>query len=126
MLFCGFAAFFIYRLTSDLWKQPGSDLIIDAQFVVLIILAVVWLSLRRRCSIACRYLRVHELLVFGPPAAFMLLLEKDRMSQCAQHGFLQNPIGPWFALIFTYALFIPNYLAAERPWSSARWPRRRW
>ncbi len=107
-LFCGIAVFFVYRLLTGEWKVPGGDLLLDAQFVVLIILAVAWLSLRRQCSIACRYLRFHELLVFGPPAAFMLLLEHTRMSHCVARGFLQNPVGPWYALIFTYAIFIPN------------------
>ncbi len=107
-LFCGFAAFFVYRLLSGAWNRPGGDLIVDSQFIVLIILAVGWLSLRRKCSIACRYLRFHELLIFGPPAAFMLLLEQERMAHCVQMGFLQNPIAPWYALIFTYAIFIPN------------------
>jgi serine/threonine-protein kinase len=110
-LFFGFAVFFVYRLIKGEYKLPGGDLIIDAQFVVLIFLAVAWVSLRRQCSIACRYLRFHELLVFGPPAVFMLILQYERLSHCASAGgagTLQNPIGPWYALIFTYAIFIPN------------------
>ena len=82
---------------------------IDAQFVVLIILAVAWLSLRRQCSIACRYLRFHETADFR--AAGGLHAAAGAPAHVALRGpvgFLQNPVGPWYALIFTYAIFIPN------------------
>jgi serine/threonine-protein kinase len=107
-LFCAFALFFVYRLLRSSSRNADSDLIVDAQFVVLIFLAVNWISLRRRCLIACQHLRVHEILIFAPPAVFFLLLEQERMHHCAQLGVLQNPIAPWYALIFTYAIFIPN------------------
>ncbi len=107
-LFCGVGVFFVYRVATGAWKVPGGDRLLDAQFVVLIFLGVSWLSLRRGCSISRRYLRIHELLIFGPPVVFMLLLEHSRITHCMSRGFLQNPVAPGTALIFTYAIFIPN------------------
>jgi eukaryotic-like serine/threonine-protein kinase len=102
------SAFFLYRLATGKLRGPQGDLLFGAQIALLVALGVSWLSLRRRCRIPNHFLRAHELLIFGSPALFMLLLERVRLGQCVELGYLPNPVSPWCLLIFTYALFIPN------------------
>ena len=55
-----------------------------------------------------RILRVKEVVIFGLPAVFFLMLQYVEMITCAPLGYLPNPIGYWLILVFTYAIFIPN------------------
>jgi eukaryotic-like serine/threonine-protein kinase len=102
----GFAVFFIWRL----WGAHGwpTTLLFDAHAAVLSILVACWVWLCRRSKISQLKLRCFEGLIFAAPAVYLLLLEYHRITDCAQRGFLQHPVSPWYALIFTYALFIPN------------------
>jgi serine/threonine-protein kinase len=60
-------------------------------------------------------LRIKEILVFGLPATFFLVLQLVEMATCAQMGFLPSPVASWLLLMFTYALLIPNH------WQRAAW-----
>jgi serine/threonine-protein kinase len=107
-LLLGFGAFFLWRLTDrHALGQPGTFLFY-ADGAVLCVLGLSWLSLCRQCGISQVRLRCYEILIFATPALYLLLVEYHRMTDCAQHGFLQQPVASWYALIFTYALFIPN------------------
>jgi serine/threonine-protein kinase len=107
-LLIGFGAFFLWRLTDRrALGQPGS-LLFYADGAVLCVLGASWLSLCRRCVISQSRLRLYEILIFATPALYLLLVDYERITDCARHGFLEQPVASWFALIFTYALFIPN------------------
>jgi serine/threonine-protein kinase len=112
ILFSGFAAFLVRNLVWLDLSQPPISLILWPHVVVTAVLGLFSGALCRGCDIKTGSLRVHELFVFGSPAAFLLLLQYVDMTSCAQKGFLPNPTSSWLLLIFTYALFIPN-----------RWPR---
>jgi serine/threonine-protein kinase len=123
----GFAVFFVWQLIyvdlSARWEYP---IIVGAHFVVMLVLGVAGASLCRTCTICPNRLRLHELLVFGLPAAYFGLVQTLRMQTSAldSERFFQSlagtisespplgtiwfPVGPWLVLIFTYALFIPN------------------
>jgi eukaryotic-like serine/threonine-protein kinase len=102
----GFAAFFVWRL----WGARGwpSTLLFDVHGAVLIILGTCWVSLCRHRKISEFRLRLYELAIFASPAVYLLMMEYDRITDCASRGYLQHPVSSWYALIFTYALFIPN------------------
>ncbi|HEY1784950.1 MAG TPA: serine/threonine-protein kinase [Pirellulales bacterium] len=107
-LLIGFGAFFLWRLTDrHAIGQPGT-LLFYADGAVLCVLGFSLLSLCRQCGISQRRLRYYEILIFATPALYLLLVDYQRMTDCAEHGFLQQPVASWYALIFTYALFIPN------------------
>jgi serine/threonine-protein kinase len=53
-------------------------------------------------------LRLAELVVFGLPAAFFVLLQHHSILLDADRGFMSAPMSFWLLLIFTHAMFIPN------------------
>jgi serine/threonine-protein kinase len=68
-----------------------------------------YVSLRRTCPMAGRWLRGYELVIFALPAVLLLAVQYESMRFCAEKkNYLPSPAGPWLTLIFTYALFIPN------------------
>src|SRR5207244_8341257 len=62
----------------------------------------------RQCPVSLRQLRVAELIVFGLPAVFFLLLQRRVTLDDVARGFLPPPMPFWLLLIFTYGMFIPN------------------
>jgi serine/threonine-protein kinase len=55
-----------------------------------------------------RKLRIAELVIFGLPAAFFLLLQHRVTLTDVARGFMPPPMSFWPLLIFTYGMFIPN------------------
>ena len=107
-LLIGFGAFFLWRLADRrVIGQPGT-LLFYADAAVLCVLGVSWFALRRQCCISQLRLRFYEILIFAAPALYLLLVDYQRITECAERGYLQQPVASWYALIFTYALFIPN------------------
>jgi serine/threonine-protein kinase len=109
LLFAGFAAFLVLRLVQRATAaNEGKAYLLGTQVVVTVVLGLVSAMLCTNCKGALRMLRLRELLVFGLPAGFFLLLQSDWIQMCAAKGYLPNVGGPWVFLMFTYALFIPN------------------
>ena len=71
-------------------------------------LATVAACVCRRCEMSLRWLRFHELIAFGLPAAFLLTLQYLDVHRGVLAGHFDFPIGVWLVMIYTYALFIPN------------------
>ena len=109
-LFAGFGSFFVWRLISP----PDPSRLMPAvlfwlQLATMIVLVLPTVSLCGKCDKrTLPWLRFYELMIFGTPAAFFVLLNVLSNSYWAQRGMLANPMATWFLLIFTYALFIPN------------------
>ena len=53
-------------------------------------------------------LRISELVIFGLPAAFFLMLQHRVTLEDAGRGVMPPPVPFWLLLIFTYGMFIPN------------------
>src|SRR5262249_41002447 len=49
-----------------------------------------------------------ELVIFGLPAVFFLLLQRRVTLDDVARGFMPPPMPFWLLLIFTYGMFIPN------------------
>jgi serine/threonine-protein kinase len=76
---------------------------------VTVVLGAIGLPMCRRKSVSVVWLRRAELLVFGLPVMLFLLLQYTRTVACCQQmSFFDFPADVWIALMFTYALFIPN------------------
>ena len=62
-----------------------------------------------RCQLSTAKLRAAEITIFGLTGAFLACLQHiGTVFSAVQRGAPTNPADIWFALIFTYAMFIPN------------------
>ena len=96
------------RLTGEslIWNRPP---VFWMHLLHAAALAAISMVLLRRCAICMRSLRVFELLTFGLTALFFMSVQHDATVVVAEkHGYLFDPAGLWFLLMFTYAMFIPN------------------
>lgn len=111
-LFAAFAVFFLWwswGILTDGVDSPAHWWLYGAQAMVTAMLGAMGVSMCRTCPVHPRLLRLKEALIFGLPAAFLVLLQSFAMPQsAAEHGVIPPPSTPWVILIFTYALFIPN------------------
>ena len=111
VLAIGFGVFLFWQFfrTEANWHNVWELGVFIAQASVTMILGVFGASLCRSCTIDITTLRLKELVIFGLPAAFFLLVDYVRIPHTAvKEDFLIFPSPGWTLLIFTYALFIPN------------------
>lgn len=108
MLSIGFGLFLVRNLV---WpparEQVGLGLFV-LHIAVTGILAVIGLSLCRKCHVSSWRLRAQELIVFGLPAVFLLIIQYRDVQSCTAMGYLPSLVSPWMLLIFTYSILIPN------------------
>jgi len=108
ILLIGFGAFLIRHVVGLLSGEPLDVVLLAAHVLVVLVLGYASLPLCRHCAVSLRKLRVAELIIFGLPAAFFLLLQHRVTLADAAQRFMPPPMPFWLLLIFTYALFIPN------------------
>jgi tRNA A-37 threonylcarbamoyl transferase component Bud32 len=107
--FTGFAAFLVwhtYLVEFDTW----TGIITYADHIAsTLILGLIAMGLCNRCRLTTRQLRWVELLAFGVPIGFFMLLQHSRVLEwTSRHGALPEMGAVWLLEIFVYALFIPN------------------
>ena len=117
VLFLGSGAFLVKNLITGGLPDLRDPVLIEGErllfgfhvfHVTMLGLASVVL-LRRSHQLSLRQLRLAELAIFAWTGLFFLRVQHFNSLYCAtQHGFIPNPAGMWFTLIFTYAIFIPN------------------
>jgi len=110
LLFVGFSVFLLWHvarfgLEVDELLGPGFVLF---HLIVTAALGGVAALLCRKCALPVYVLRLSEWLIFGLPALFFLAAQYEAAAEVASRGHLMLEAGPWLALMFTYALFIPN------------------
>ncbi|MBX3437987.1 MAG: serine/threonine protein kinase [Planctomycetaceae bacterium] len=109
LLFGGFLAFFIRNLFYlDTFQTTAEWVLFWNHAAVTLITGLVGTRLCVGCKSTRKHLRLAELLVFGGSASYFLLLNHVELVVCTQAGYLPPLVPPWFLLIFTYALFVPN------------------
>ena len=111
LFFIGFLLFVVrWAFYWDAWQRDMW--LFYPQSLVTLMLGVLTVKLCGRCTLTLPKLRLAELLVFGGPALFFLVLDYHMLVQSAglPGGRAHVPIIStcWFLLIFTYAMFIPN------------------
>jgi serine/threonine-protein kinase len=111
-----FVAFFSFLVRSFLyWDEMMQTERLPLFFthgLVTVVLGAFAVRLCRHCSYSLTKLRISELVIFGCPALFFVVMGINET-----YGVLNLPDGqarlsiivtPWVLLLFTYAMFIPN------------------
>jgi serine/threonine-protein kinase len=108
MMLIGFGVFLIRHVVGVLTRETFYPALLVFHvlvvFVVTFSAAVLW----RRRAVSMRALRLWELVIFGLPAAFFLMLQFHVTLYAAARGFMPPPVPFWLVLILTYGNFIPN------------------
>jgi serine/threonine-protein kinase len=109
LLFAGFASFFVWHtLRIDFSTWTGVAVYVD-HLLCTLVLGAIGFSLCNRCRLTTRQLRWVELVTFGLPLLFFILLQHQKFVQFADTmGVVPELNATWLLMIFTYALFIPN------------------
>jgi tRNA A-37 threonylcarbamoyl transferase component Bud32 len=113
MFFVGFSAFLIrWFFHWDEWIHSEQMPLFYTHGVVTTILGLFAIRLCRHCSYSLTKLRIAELVIFGCPAFFFLMMGLRDTSMMLNlpdgHARLATIITAWMLLLFTYAMFIPN------------------
>lgn len=112
LLFAGFLAFLPRWYFAGDYAVGMNAYVFMAHCVVTLLMGCVAGMLCRKCSMTLLKLRFVELVVFGGPALFFIVMNFARTDLCCNlpdgRAHLPFLIGPWMMLIFTNALFIPN------------------
>ena len=110
LMFGGFAAYLLWRIFAF---SPGSTLEIVtfvAHIAVTLVVGAIGFSLCSKCRLTTGPLRAVELITFGIPLMFFMLMQHAKVVTSVVDRFQPHPelSGVWLLLAFTYALFIPN------------------
>src|SRR5262249_47570135 len=95
ILLIGFAAFYIRHVAGMIAGEPLDLLLLAAHTLVVLVLGLSLMPLCRNCPKSTHKLRVAELIVFGLPAAFFLLLQHRVTMYDAAHNYLPSPMPFW-------------------------------
>jgi eukaryotic-like serine/threonine-protein kinase len=113
LFFIGFSAFLIrwFFYWND-WIARGQLSTFFVHGLVTIVLGTFAVGLCRHCSYSLAKLRIAELVIFGCPALFFVVMTVQESTQFATlpngEARLNTITSPFLLLIFVYALFIPN------------------
>jgi serine/threonine-protein kinase len=108
ILWLGFAAFLIRHVGGLLSGEPLYPGLLVSHVLVVVVLGLSLMPLCRKRPQSMRKLRAAELVIFGLPAVFFLILQHRVTLDDVARGFMPQPMSFWLLLIFTYAMFIPN------------------
>jgi len=107
VLCAGFSVFLVYRLLT--LHKAYSGWMVAFLAAVTVLLGLMSLAMCRKCRPSMLNLRIKEGIIFGVPAMFFIAMNAYAVSECAtEHKTIPHLGGPWFLLLFTYAMFIPN------------------
>jgi serine/threonine-protein kinase len=115
ILLVGFSVFLVRHIVGVIAGEPFDPVLLGFHVLVVLVLGFSSLPLCRKCPVSLRKLRVAELVIFGLPAVFFLLLQRRMTLDEVARGFMPPPMPFWLLLIFTYGMFIPN------TWRRAAW-----
>jgi serine/threonine-protein kinase len=108
ILLVGFGVFLIRHIVGVLTGEPLSIVLLSFHVFVVLVLGFSTVPLCGRCAVSIKKLRIAELVIFGLPAVFFLMLQHRMTLEDAGKGVTPAPLPFWLLLIFTYGMFIPN------------------
>jgi serine/threonine-protein kinase len=109
LTFAGFAAFLVWHITRLDLSTLANVVLFISHIAITAILGVIGMSLCSQCTLTTRQLRRVELVAFGLPVAFFMLLQHTKATASAEaYGLLPGLAAIWLLEMFVYALFIPN------------------
>src|SRR5262245_24745771 len=95
ILLIGFGVFLIRHVVGVLTGEPLSPVLLGFHVLVVLVLAFSAAPLCRHCAVSLRKLRISELIIFGLPAAFFLMLQHRVALEDAGRGVLPPPLPFW-------------------------------
>lgn len=113
LLCAGFGTFLLRSFSAfDEVTAKGSFPLLIGHIGVTFLLAFMAWRLCVKCNFVQTNLRVAEFLIFGGPAAYMMMVNIFNLIHCAQlpdgHAHIPHIASFWVLLIFSYSIFIPN------------------
>jgi eukaryotic-like serine/threonine-protein kinase len=108
MLLIGFGIFLVRHVAGVLTGEPAAHVLLGFHVLVVLVLCLSAAILWRHRDMSLERLRIAELVVFGLPAAFFLMLQHRVTIDDAFRNIIPPPLPFWLLLIFTYGMFIPN------------------
>ncbi len=108
LLLIGFGIFLIRHIVGELLGEPLFPVLLGFHVLVVLVLSLSAALLWRHRDTSLEKLRISELVIFGLPATFFLMLQHRVTMDDATRVFLPPPLPFWLLLIFTYGMFIPN------------------
>jgi serine/threonine-protein kinase len=108
MLLVGFGLFLIRHAAGVLAGEPLFPVFLGFHVVVVLVLSAAAVPLWWNVDVPVNKLRIAELVIFGFPAAFFLMLQYRVTLDAAAREIMPPPLPFWLLLIFTYGMFIPN------------------
>ena len=109
LFFAGFASFFVWHTVRIEFYATLPVVVYFSHLVCTLILGGIGYSLCTQCPMTTQQLRWVELVTFGLPVSFFLLLQYSRTWEWVDtYHLLPDFSDTWYLAIFTYALFIPN------------------
>src|SRR5262249_16362354 len=101
ILLIGFSIFLVRHVVGVLANEPLSPVLLGFHVLVVLVLGLCAAPLCRHCTVSIRKLRISELVIFGLPAAFFLMLQHRLILEDAGRGVVPPPMPFWLLLIFT-------------------------
>jgi serine/threonine-protein kinase len=108
LLLVGFAVFLVRHVVGVFTGEPLFPALLGLHVLVVIVLGLSAVALWGGWAASIKKLRMSELIIFGFPAAFFLLLQYCKTLDDGARNFMPPATPFWLLLIFTYAMFIPN------------------
>lgn len=109
LFFGGFFAFLVRWFFVE--AEDGTQWLFFIHCFVTVVIGLTAVVLYQAKNLSLAKLRIAELIVFGDPALFFVVLTQQKLQFAAnlsEGAHLPIVIAPWLQLIFAYALFIPN------------------
>ena len=104
----GFLAFLVRHIAGLIAGEPLDPVLLGSHLLVVAALATTTLALRGKAPASMGKLRIAELVIFGMPALFFLLLQHRVTLSDVARNYMPPPMSFWLVLISTYGMFIPN------------------
>jgi eukaryotic-like serine/threonine-protein kinase len=108
MLLIGFGVFLVRHVVGAIMGEPLYPVLISLHVLVVLVLSFSAARLWRRSDVSLKNLRISELVIFGIPATFFLVLQHRATLEDSGRIAMPAPLPFWLLLIFTYGMFIPN------------------
>jgi serine/threonine-protein kinase len=108
ILLVGFGAFLIRHVVGVLTGEALFPALLGFHVLVVLVLGLCAAPLWRHCAASITKLRIAELVIFGLPGVFFLMLQHRVTLDEASRSSMPAPMHFWLMLIFTYGMFIPN------------------
>jgi serine/threonine-protein kinase len=119
ILLIGFGIFLIRVVVGALAGEPFSPVLLGFHVLVVLVLGFCAAPLCRRSTVSSLKLRIAELMIFGSPAVFFLMVQHRVSVEDAGRGIMPPLLPFWLLLIFMYGMFIPNTWRRAAPVTGA-------